>query len=97
MPLNGDAKEMRVVDQPGGGTDWDSWALVRDGIYFFAPGAESKDSIEFFDFASKKKGPICTPDGRRSAGLAVSPDEKSILFAQDKLSESQIILVKNFR
>ena len=97
MPLNGGAEEIRVLDQPGGGTDWDIWALVDNGIYFIAPGAESKDSIGFFDFASEKKVPIFTPDGKSSDGLAVSPDEKSILFAQEKLSESQIVLVKNFR
>ena len=97
IPLNGDAEEIRVLDQPGGGTDWGVWALVNNGIYFIAPGAESKDSIEFFNFASEKKFPIFTLDGRRSDGLAVSPDEKSILFAQEKLSESQIVLVRNFR
>ena len=97
IPLNGDAEEIRVLDQPGGGTDWGVWALVNNGIYFIAPAAESKDSIEFFNFASEKKVPIFTLDGRRSDGLAVSPDEKSILFAQEKLWESQIVLVKNFR
>jgi len=97
MPLNGRTAETRVVDQPGGGTDWDVWALVDNGIYFIAQRSGSKDSIGFFDFASEKKVPIVTPDGKSSAGLAVSPDGKSILFAQDKLSESQVILVRNFR
>jgi Tol biopolymer transport system component/DNA-binding winged helix-turn-helix (wHTH) protein len=97
MPLNGGSEETRVVDQPGGGTDWNIWALVRNGIYFIAPGAESKDSIEFFDFASKKRARIFTLDRRGSDGLAVSSDEKSILFAQEKLAESQVVLVKNFR
>jgi Tol biopolymer transport system component/DNA-binding winged helix-turn-helix (wHTH) protein len=97
MPLNGHAEETRVVDQPGGGTDWDVWALVDNGIYFIAQRSGSKDSIGFFDFASGKKVPIFTPDGKSSDGLAVSPDEKSILFAQDRFTESQIVLVKNFR
>jgi Tol biopolymer transport system component len=96
-PLSGASEETRVLDQPGGGTNWCVWALVKNGIYFIAPGAESKDSIEFFDFASEKKVPIFTLDGRPSDGLAVSSDEKSILFAQDKLHESQVVLVKNFR
>jgi Tol biopolymer transport system component len=97
MALSGHAEETRVVDQPGGGTDWDVWALVDNGIYFIAQRSGSKDSIEFFDFASEEKFPIFTPDGKSSAGLAVSPDEKSILFAQDRFTESQIVLVKNFR
>jgi Tol biopolymer transport system component/DNA-binding winged helix-turn-helix (wHTH) protein len=97
MPLNVDAKEMRVVDQPGGGTDWDVWALVDSGIYFIVRRSGSKDSIEFFDFASEKKVPIFTTDGQSNAGLAVSPDGKSILFAHDRFTESQVVLVKNFQ
>jgi Tol biopolymer transport system component/DNA-binding winged helix-turn-helix (wHTH) protein len=97
MPLNGGAEEIRVLDQPRGGTDWDFWALVHNGIYFVARGADSKDSVEFLDFAGEKKVRIFTMDGRPNDGLAVSPDEESILFAQVKLSESQVVLVKNFR
>jgi Tol biopolymer transport system component len=95
MPLNGGAEEIRVLDQPRGGTDWAFWALVHNGIYFVARGAD--DSIEFLDFASGKKVRIFTLDGRPHDGLAVSPDEKAILFVQVKLSESQVVLVKNFR
>jgi hypothetical protein len=84
-----------VLDQPRGGTDWAFWALVHNGIYFVARGAD--DSIEFLDFASGKKVRIFTLDGRPHDGLAVSPDEKAILFVQVKLSESQVVLVKNFR
>jgi len=29
--------------------------------------------------------------------LAISSDEKSLLFSQEKLSESHVVLVKNFR
>jgi Tol biopolymer transport system component/DNA-binding winged helix-turn-helix (wHTH) protein len=97
-PLSGGSGEIRVLDQPRGGTAWCLWALVNNGIYFFAPGAESEDSIQFFDFASRNKVPIVTLHQRPSdGGLAVSPDERSILFAQEKLSESQVVLVKNFR
>ena len=99
MPLNG-GEETRVLDQPGGDVEWCNWALVRDGIYFLDWGSESggrKASIQFFDFASRKKFPIFTLDRGPSDGLAISPDEKSILFAQTKLSESHIVLVKNFR
>jgi Tol biopolymer transport system component len=97
LPLNGYPEETRVMDQPGGGTEWSAWTLVNNGIYFVAPGANSKDSIEFFDFASEKKVRIVTLDRRRSDGLAISPDGNSILFAQEKLRESQVVLVKNFR
>ena len=99
MPLNG-GEETRILDQPGGDVEWCNWALVKDGIYFLDWGSKSvgrKASIQFFDFTSQQKIPILTLDRDPSDGLAISPDEKSILFAQTKLSESHIVLVKNFR
>jgi len=99
MPLNG-GEETRILDQPGGYVEWCNWVLVKDGIYFLDWGSESagrKPSIQFFDFTSRQKILIFTLDRSPSYGLAISPDEKSILFSQTKLSESHIMLVKNFR
>jgi Tol biopolymer transport system component/DNA-binding winged helix-turn-helix (wHTH) protein len=99
MPLQG-GEETRILDQPGGDVEWCNWALVKNGIYFLDWGSESsgrKASIQFFDFTSRQKIPIFTLDRGPSDGLAISSDEKSILFAQTKLSESHIVLVKNFR
>jgi hypothetical protein len=97
MPLNGDGDEARILDQPGGGTEWCNWALVENGIYFLDSGVGFKDSIQFLDFASRQKTPIFTLDRRQNGGLAISSDEKSLLFSQEKLSESHVVLVKNFR
>jgi Tol biopolymer transport system component/predicted Ser/Thr protein kinase len=98
MPLNG-GDETRILDQPEGDVQWCNWVLVVSGIYFLDSGSKSgrKASIQFFDFASRQKIPVYTLNGGSSLGLAVSPDEKSILFAQEKLFESSIVLVKNFR
>jgi hypothetical protein len=87
----------RILDEPGGSTEWSNWALGDQGIYFLGRGPGSQASIEFFDFASRQKIPIFTLDRQPQAGLAISPDEKSILFAQEELSEAHIVLVKNFR
>ena len=70
---------------------------VENGIYFLDSGVRFKDSIQFFDFASRQKTPIFTLDRRQNGGLAISSDEKSLLFSQEKLSESYVVLVKNFR
>ena len=99
MPLHG-GEETHILDQPGGDVEWCNWALVKNGIYFLDWGSKSngrKASIQFFDFTSRQKIPIFTLDRGPRDGLAISPDEKSILFSQTKLSESHIVLVKNFR
>jgi Tol biopolymer transport system component len=94
MPLIGGDEETRILDQPGGSVEWCNWILVDNGIYFLDSGERS---IQFFDFASRKKTPIFKLDREPRLGLAISPDKRSILFVQDKLFESNIILVKNFR
>ena len=97
MPVNG-GDETRILDHPGGDTEWSDWALSRDGIYFVNHGSkDDKASIQLYEFASSRKIPIFTLERTPSAGLSISPDEKSILFTQEKLSESRLVLVKNFR
>lgn len=97
MPING-GDETRILDHPGGDVEWCDWALSRDGIYFVNPGIKDKKaSLQFYEFASRRKIPILTLERRPSAGLSISPDEKSVLFTQEKLFESRIVLVKNFR
>ena len=88
MPLNG-GEETRILDAP---EFWDRWSLTDEGIYFL-----DGRSIQFFDFATRQKHPILTLDKDGSAGLAISPDHKSLLFAQEKLMEANIVLVKNFQ
>jgi len=57
-------------------------------------------TIEFFSFADgrrkqiaamEKEGPILSP------GLAISPDQRSILYTQVDQNVSDITLVENFR
>ena len=53
--------------------------------------------MKFFDFATDKKISISTSDKPLGMGLALSPDSRSILYVQNELAESSIMLVKNFR
>jgi Tol biopolymer transport system component/DNA-binding winged helix-turn-helix (wHTH) protein len=97
MPING-GDETRILDHPGGDVEWCDWALSSDGIYFVDPGSkDEKASIQLYEFASRRKIPILILERRQTSGLGISPEEKSILFTQEKLSESRIVLVKNFR
>jgi WD40-like Beta Propeller Repeat len=78
---------------------WVGWDLARGGIYFLNADFRPNGRIEFFDFANGQSTPIFALDRPFPffGGLALSPDGKSLLFGQDELSESYIMLMKNFR
>jgi Tol biopolymer transport system component/DNA-binding winged helix-turn-helix (wHTH) protein len=79
--------------------DWYDWDLTRDGIYFENPNFPPNGRIEYFDFAHGQTTPILALDKPASlfGGLAVSPDGKSLIFGLNELSESYIMVMKNFR
>jgi Tol biopolymer transport system component len=95
MPLDG-GEEIRVLDQPRG---WCNWQLVPTGIYFVNESFKPNGRIGFFDFATRETTPIFSLEKPHTlyGGLAVSPDGRSLLYAQTELDDSYIMLVKNFR
>jgi len=74
---------------------WSDWAVVPGGMYFVSSRSSSKPILEFFDFATARRTSISALDGE-TQGLAVSPDRKSILYAQLDLDNQGIVVVKNF-
>ena len=78
---------------------WYNWELTGDGIYFLNFDTPPHGRIEFFDFAHGQSTPILAPDKPVSTfgGLALSPDGKSLLFGQNELNESYVMVMKNFR
>ncbi len=93
MPLPG-GEETRLLDQPWGVYDW---ALGRNGIYFLDNTNAPQINIEFFEFATGKRSHISGVNKSAGFGLAVSPDDRSVLFVQNEVAEYSIMLVKNFR
>ena len=79
--------------------NWYEWAVARGGIYFLNLDFQPNGRIEFFDFAHGQSTPIFALDKPASGfgGLALSPDGKSLLFGQNELDESYIMVMKNFR
>ena len=72
-----------------------NYALTADGVYYSTVSTPA--AIEFLDFASGKKTTIHTLAKPVDLGLAVSPDGRYLLFAQNDLSGSDLVLVENFR
>jgi Tol biopolymer transport system component len=93
--LNG-GEETRILDKSGS-ILWYDWALARNGIYFLDTAAKPKEAIEFLDFASGKTTPVVYPDKPVIWGVTVSPDGRYLLYVQTDLSQSSLVLVKNFR
>ena len=94
MPLQG-GEETLILDQ---GLAWFNWALGRRGIYFIRRvNTQPHATVQFFEFATHKIIPIWTLENPDGPGFAVSADGRSILYVQNEFTQSNIMLVKNFR
>jgi Tol biopolymer transport system component/DNA-binding winged helix-turn-helix (wHTH) protein len=95
MPVAGGA-EVQVLDQVQSG----KWAALEQGIYFVNLKAAPNPTIEFFSFATARTARLAVIEKRvplAPPGFAVSPDGRWILLVQDDQSESDIMLMENFR
>jgi hypothetical protein len=73
--------------------------VVADyGLYFLAQGdAPNKTSIDFFEFATGKRRTTFNIGKQYYVGMAVSPDQKSLLYSVIDNAGSNLMLVDNFR
>jgi Tol biopolymer transport system component len=92
-------EETLVLDQPKAGY-WGYWAVVDEGIYFVNAESKQHPVIEFFSFATRRVRQIAVMEKEASKwnpGFAISPDGRWILYTQVDQSDSNIMLVENFR
>ena len=96
IPING-GEEVELISSLQAGY-WGYWAVVENGIYYL--DTTTKPGIAFFDidypsdYANVRFG---DRPARENPGLAVSPDDRTILYTQLDASNSDIILAENFR
>ena len=83
---------------------WRNFVVAEQGIYFIpvlnADDPDGGYSLQFLDFALGKVNtiaPLPTPRGQIWFGLAVSPDERTILYTQIDGSSSDLMLIEGFR
>jgi Tol biopolymer transport system component len=91
----GGGQESMVVDSVhnAGG-----WTIGREGIYFFTPpDTEGRGEIRLYKLSTGEKIKILTIDRNVGYRIAISPDERRILYAQYDQSGSDLMLVENFR
>jgi hypothetical protein len=92
MPVAGGA-EMVVVSAPAVGRNF---VVMGNGIYFLARGRTAPE-IDVYRFNSGTMESVVTVGFNLSAGLAVSPDEKRILYSQIDHEGNNIMLVENYQ
>lgn len=76
---------------------WRYWQVAQNGIYFVRRSSNAPYKIEFYDFASKTTREIAAferPPIWIFSGFAVSPDGKSILYAQHDQIAASIMLAE---
>jgi Tol biopolymer transport system component len=98
IPVEG-GEESLILDQLQKGY-FAAWAVVDRGIYFINPEPKPPATIEFFSFATRRITRIASLEKESfewSSTLAISPDERWILYTQRDQSGSDIMLVENFQ
>ncbi len=54
--------------------------------------------MTFYDFATAKSRPVLrVKNGDFGDGFSISPDGKSVLFAKTDRSQTNLVLIENFR
>jgi Tol biopolymer transport system component/tRNA A-37 threonylcarbamoyl transferase component Bud32 len=87
-----ETKVLESVNEPA------AFAIVNEGIYFIqAPDSAGRNSIQFFNFATKGTQTISVIEKPAFSYLTVSPDGRSILYSQVDQTGSDLMLVENFR
>jgi Tol biopolymer transport system component/DNA-binding winged helix-turn-helix (wHTH) protein len=98
IPVEGGAETL-VLDHHRAGY-WRHWAVTAQGIYFATAELPARPLIEFFSFATGKVTLVATIEKQIQAGywgLAVSPDNRWVLYTQLDQRGSDIMLMENFR
>jgi hypothetical protein len=88
-------EEVKVLDSTH---PYAGWTVGKQGIYFFTPpDGQGRSDICLYRFATGKITKILTIERNVTYRIAVSPDERTILYGQYDQAGSDLMLVENFR
>lgn len=93
----GEEKPVPALAQVG---YWRSWGVGPQGVYFISKEATPQQTIRFVSFATGKTSALLTVDKEPLAappGLALSPDGRRLLYAQNDYATHDLLLMENFR
>jgi hypothetical protein len=92
MPVGG-GEETRILEA----VTFRAFAVVKDGIYFLAPGPSARTLLQFHKFATKQTITLGSIEKPVWLYLDVSPDGRRLLYAQRDQRVEDLMLVENFR
>ena len=91
MPAGSETQVLDSVDRA-------NYQVAEAGIYFIAtPDATGAYAVRFYDFAARGIRTIATIRQPVAWGFAVSPDRRTILYAQQDEAGADLMLVEHFR
>jgi Tol biopolymer transport system component/DNA-binding winged helix-turn-helix (wHTH) protein len=94
LPLAGGEETQILSDLAPLGS---AYALGKQGIYFIrATGQGGGQELAFLRFATRQISPVVTIPRSVTDGLALSPDERLILYSQRDHVSGNLMLVENF-
>jgi Tol biopolymer transport system component len=100
-PVDGGPEEALLPDVPG--EMWGNWALGSRGIYFLEFQSSIRPyhaAVLFYDLATKERHEIGNTSAipvRWDSGLALAPDERTLLYTQVDRFGSSIFIAEGFR
>ena len=99
MPVAGGPETAVLPNLPG--RMWGNWAVGRRGIYYleYRGAPPSLAAILFFDFDTGSTRELGGTTGFPMAwdtGLAISPDDRKLLFAQVDRAGSNLYIAEDF-
>ena len=98
VPVDG-GEESLVIEDAGGALSR-YFDVLSNGICYIPEKPNPRPAILFYDFAARQTRLVATMDRpalRIWPGLAISPDERSMLITQVDTRVSDLMLVENFR
>jgi len=89
IPPSGGSEE-KLIDAPVG-----DFAVTHRGAYFdLGSGDYVQGIIKFFDASSHKVSVVTQLERRKSGGLAISPDDRILLFPVNERQGSEVLVFK---
>jgi Tol biopolymer transport system component len=74
-----------------------NFAVTKQGICFVRRASNSEALISFMGFANRAIVDLASVKSPLGMGLAVSPDERTVLYTQFDRADSDLYLVENFK
>jgi len=95
LPLAGGEESLVLPAVAGLGT---AYAPGKEGIYFIRPTHRgSEEELACLRYSTSQITSVVTIPRKSGFGLALSPDERLILYTQTDQVGSDLMLVENFR